>query len=243
VQGLDCSELESFSTHPPSPGNFTHTDGPTYASLERSCPHSRPRRPNTAPPHVDLAPSLMARLIPGTTRPGPHPHRPGPLQRPGPRSSTAGPHGSASPGPAPPLCPDCSWLVQPDRPLTIDLWSGPQGPAEVAELRARRTQGVLWVATRNTGATQPIPVGRQRSGLGRAPGLKRRAGHAWKLNIKQLHTMSRLCRCSYDLDNENLDNENKFTVKIPNNLLRLNRDEYLTLNVMDFIVIIHVLIV
>ena len=36
---------------------------------------------------------------------------------------------------------------------------------------------------------------------------------------------------------------NKFTVKIPNNLLRLNRDEYFTLNVNGFIVIIHGLIV
>ena len=42
--------------------------------------------------------------------------------------------------------------------------------------------------------------------------------------------------------NEN-ENANKFTVKIPNNLLRLNRDEYFTLNVMDFIAIIHGLIV
>ena len=69
--------LGSFLTHPPSPGKFTHTDGPTYASLERSGPHSRPHRPYTAPPHVDTAPSLMARLIPGTARPGPHPHWPG----------------------------------------------------------------------------------------------------------------------------------------------------------------------
>ena len=33
--------------------------------------------------------------------------------------------------------------------------------------------------------------------------------------------------------NEN-ENANKFTVKIPNNLLRLNRDEYFTLNVNGF---------
>ena len=30
------------------------------------------------------------------------------------------------------------------------------------------------------------------------------------------------------------ENANKFTVKIPNNLLRLNRDEYFTLNVNGF---------
>ena len=42
--------------------------------------------------------------------------------------------------------------------------------------------------------------------------------------------------------NEN-ENANKFTVKIPNNLLRLNRNEYFTLNVMGFIVIIHGFIV
>ena len=41
-------------------------------------------------------------------------------------------------------------------------------------------------------ATQPIPIGRQRPGLDRAPGLIHRAGHAWKLYIKQLHVMSRL---------------------------------------------------
>ena len=43
------------------------------------------------------------------------------------------------------------------------------------------------------------------------------------------------------------ENANKFTVKIPNNLLRLNKDEYFTLNVngvySNFIVIIHGLIV
>jgi hypothetical protein len=43
------------------------------------------------------------------------------------------------------------------------------------------------------------------------------------------------------------ENANKFTVKIPNSLLRLNRDEYFTLNVngvySNFIVIIHGLIV
>ena len=39
------------------------------------------------------------------------------------------------------------------------------------------------------------------------------------------------------------ENANKFTVKIPNNLLRLNRDEYFTLNVNGFIAIIHGLIV
>ena len=39
------------------------------------------------------------------------------------------------------------------------------------------------------------------------------------------------------------ENANKFTVKIPNNLLRSNKNEYFTLNVMVFIVIIHGLIV
>ncbi len=39
------------------------------------------------------------------------------------------------------------------------------------------------------------------------------------------------------------ENANKFTVKIPNHLLRLNGEEYFTLNANGFIVIIHVLIV
>jgi len=42
--------------------------------------------------------------------------------------------------------------------------------------------------------------------------------------------------------NEN-ENANKFMVKIPNNLLRLNRNEFFTLNINGFIAIIHGLIV
>ena len=117
------SGLLGFLTHPPSPGNFTHTDGPTSASLERPGPHSRPRRPNTAPPHVD---------------PGSYPHgtahtRNGP--RPGPPGSAPlhGPARTARPGP-PGFAPPNGRPARPDLPRNGSPAPIAHGPSSLSRV-------------------------------------------------------------------------------------------------------------
>ena len=164
--------------------------GPHLLHLEHPGPHSHPRRPNTAAPQVDPdssshgsalthnGPARPARLF---TLNGPAwPARLLTPQRPG-------PHCPASPGSAPtqhgahgPSRGDALSTLCPGTQEVVRRTTGTENP-----------RGPMGGPRGDTGRSHPAHPGCcQRPGLGRAPGFGHRAGHAWKLYIKQLHALS-----------------------------------------------------
>ena len=156
---------------------ISHTRmGPRLLHLEHPGPHSQPRRPNTAAPQVDPGSAL--------TRNGP--------ARPARLLTRNGPARSARPHPyrLPLTSIAHTVLPNPGRVSIIDLESGdaggcPQGGRHEGSKGSYGWPGVY------TGRSHPAYPGCwQRPDLGRAPGFEHRAGHAWRLYIKQLHVLS-----------------------------------------------------
>ena len=200
----------SLTSAPKGHGSARHRPGPARPALS---PPLGPARANCL--HPALVPCSVGNTVPWT--PGPllclhHLLSPGP----GPLLCL---HHLLSPGPAPLLClyhllspgparPTAHAQARPaplhlTRPCSPHSHSSPQPitgsalstscPGTQGGVRSRKgSKGSYGWPMRFTGATQPIPVGRQRPGLDRAPGLIGRAGHTRKLYIKQLQVMSRL---------------------------------------------------
>lgn len=186
----------SLTSAPKGHGSARHRPGPARPALS---PPLGPARANCL--HPALVPCSVGNTVPWT--PGPllclhHLLSPGPgpllclyrLLSPGPARPTA--HAQARPAP-----------LHLTRPCSPHSYNSPQPiagsalstscPGTQGGVRSRKgSKGSYGWPMRFTGATQPIPVGRQRPGLDRAPGLICRAGRAWKLYIKQLHVKSRL---------------------------------------------------
>ena len=189
----------SLTSAPKGHGSARHRPGPARPALS---PPLGPARANCL--HPALVPcSVCTTCSHPAPGPGPllclhHLLSPGPgpllclhhLLSPGPARPTA--HAQARPAPLHLTRPCSPHSYSSPQPITGSALST-SCPGTQGGVRSRKgSKGSYGWPMRFTGATQPIPVGRQRPGLDRAPGLIGRAGHAWKLYIKQLHVKSRL---------------------------------------------------